>query len=265
MDFCAKCGKPEIYQENLCQSCYREEHPQLEEFKEIKAVFCSNCNSYLSGHQWKRYETAENAIKNLVQSSVKSKAKINVFIPEHKKLPNRKVEIKIDLGINDEQYQTPGQIKFTLCPTCQVKTTAYFEAVLQMRNPTKEVLQFVEKEVAQQKNVFITKKSEVDRGFDYFLTKNNFARRLGEKLQNKFGGLLKTSAQLFTFEKQTGKKVYRLNVLFKLPSFKKDDLIEFKGEMLKVISVRKDLHVINLSTKEKRHLPFEELEDKGLL
>lgn len=135
----------------------------------------------------------------------------------------------------------------------------YYEGILQLRNPNKEVVDFIEKEVEKKENVFITKKEKVRNGIDFYITSQKYLQNLGKKLQNCFGGELKVSSKLFSRDRQTSKGVYRVNVLFRLPGFKKGDIIELRGDKIKVINIGKKVFAKNLKTGKKVSISFRDL------
>lgn len=92
----------------------------------------------------------------------------------------------------------------------------YFEAVIQLRPETEEVLRFIQNQLAKRKDVLIARIVRADYGIDIYLTSQRFARALGKKLKKSFKGTLKMSRQLFTKNTQTSKDVYRVTVLFRL-------------------------------------------------
>jgi len=116
------------------------------------------------------------------------------------------------------------------------KHPLYYEAILQLRNPNKQVVGFVEKEIKKKKQG-VAKKEEVKNGYDYYLADQKFARQMGRELRKKFGGIVKTSAKLYSVSRQTGKQIYRLTVLYRKPPFKTGDKIEMRGEQVRIKSV----------------------------
>lgn len=135
----------------------------------------------------------------------------------------------------------------------------YFEGILQLRNPSKEVVDFIEKQTEQKENVFITKKEEVRNGIDFYFTSNKYLLNLGKKLQNCFGGELKFSSKLFSRDRQTSKEIHRVNVLFRVPGFKKGDIIKLKGDNIKVINIGKKVFGKNIKTGKKVSINFKDL------
>ena len=92
----------------------------------------------------------------------------------------------------------------------------YFEAKLQLRPFNKEVYDFVLKQVAKRKNVFISKEVKLKTGIDIYLTSQRFARSLGKKLKDTFKGELKITRTLFSRDRLKSKLIYRGTVLFRM-------------------------------------------------
>ena len=135
----------------------------------------------------------------------------------------------------------------------------YYEGILQLRNPTKEVLKFVRSEIEKRPNIFISKEIKLKQGKDIYLSSQRFLRALGIKLQKRFGGQLKTSRKLHTISKKTGKRLYRVTVLFRLPLFKKGDIIKYKEEQIKIKSIGKKIFAQNIKTGKRITLRFEDI------
>ena len=94
--------------------------------------------------------------------------------------------------------------------------TRYYESILQIRPYTKEVLDFVKKQIDKKENVFISKEINLKTGVDLYLTSNKFAINLGKLLKKRFKGTLKISKSLYSRDKQTSKLLYRITVCFRL-------------------------------------------------
>ncbi|MBI1972917.1 hypothetical protein HYS50_02845 [Candidatus Woesearchaeota archaeon] len=91
----------------------------------------------------------------------------------------------------------------------------YYEATLQIRPFNQEVFQCVIKEVGRRKDVSIAKIEELKTGIDVFLSSQRFARALGKKLKDRFGGSLIISKKINRRDRQTGIILYRATVLFR--------------------------------------------------
>lgn len=135
----------------------------------------------------------------------------------------------------------------------------YFEGTLQLRNVDDEVIDFVIKEIEKTEDIYIAKVKKVTNGFDIYISRQRFLRSLGNKLQQKFGGQIKVSTKLHTRHKQTGRELHRVNVLFRMPKFKKGDIIDYKGDKIEIISMHKKVFAKDVKTGKKLNLSFKDL------
>jgi NMD protein affecting ribosome stability and mRNA decay len=92
----------------------------------------------------------------------------------------------------------------------------YFEAKIQLRPFNKKVYDFILKQVARRKDVFITKEIKCKTGMDIYLTNQRFSRSLGKKLKDNFKGELKITRTLHSRDRLRSKLRYRATVLFRL-------------------------------------------------
>lgn len=134
----------------------------------------------------------------------------------------------------------------------------YFEGVLQLRNPNKEIIRFVKNQVSES-GEFISKEVKLKNGYDYYVSSQKFLRNLGKKLQKSFNGELKVNYRLYSRDRQTSKSIYRINVFFRVSKYRKGETIDFKGDKLKVVSVGKDVLCKNIKDGEKVHLSFDKI------
>jgi len=135
----------------------------------------------------------------------------------------------------------------------------YFEGTLQLRNIGDEVVEFAVKEIEKNENANIAKISKVTNGIDIYVAPQKLLRSLGNKLQHHFSGQLIVSRKLHTRSRVTSKDLYRVNVLFRIPKFKKGDIIEYKGDKIKVISIQKKVFAKDIKTGKKLNISFKDL------
>lgn len=137
----------------------------------------------------------------------------------------------------------------------------YFEGVLQLRDPRKEIKQYIRKifSDAKRPDVWISKEEKVRGGIDFYVSSQKFLRGLGHKIQDKFGGEIKNSRKIHTRDKQSGKDLYRAFLLFRPSKYVKGQVIEYRGEKIKIISAVREIYGINLKTKKKVHIKFDKL------
>ena len=141
----------------------------------------------------------------------------------------------------------------------EAKHNEYFEGILQVRNPNEEVLGFIAREVEKKGDVFIAKTKKINNGIDFYISSQRFLRSIGNKLQERFFGHLEVSRRLHTRNRMTSRDVYRVNLLFKMPSFRKGDIVKYKGDEIKIIGMAKKVLAKDVKTGKKLTLSFKEL------
>jgi len=138
------------------------------------------------------------------------------------------------------------------------KHPEYYEAILQLRGINQAMIDFAEDEI-EKSNIPVTKVKKVKNGFDYYLADKNFARNLGRKLQQEFGGqyLLTTSL----VGKKKNNDLHRFTILFRALPFSKGDLVEYKGEEYVVRSVSKEILLQQNNTGKKERVKIKYMEN----
>jgi NMD protein affecting ribosome stability and mRNA decay len=140
------------------------------------------------------------------------------------------------------------------------KHVKYFEGILQLRNPSEELLKYVYRTIDRDNRAWIGQEKKVRGGIDLYLSSQKYIRTLGKKLKERFPGDLKTSRKLFTVQRGTGKRLYRVNVLFRLYPFKVGSDIEMSGEKYKVLRIENQITVQNIKSGKKEKIKPDEIE-----
>ncbi len=135
----------------------------------------------------------------------------------------------------------------------------YFEGILQLRSPSQEILDYVMKVAEHASKPFYTQLKKVRNGYDLYFLSQRFLQQFGKRLQEKFGGEMKVSAHIHTRSRITSKDVYRINVLIRTPFYKVGDIIEFKGDLYKVLKMIKKVDLENLNTHKKLTVRYKDL------
>jgi len=135
----------------------------------------------------------------------------------------------------------------------------YFEGILQLRNPTQELLDYVEDE-ADERRVFITNIIKQEDGVDLYMTSQRFIQKLGRNLSKRFCGELKISPQLFSRDAQTSKDIYRVNVLFRQMNICPGKIVEIRGKKYKIKTVGANISAIDTDSGRRVILKHKELE-----
>jgi len=130
----------------------------------------------------------------------------------------------------------------------------YFEGILQLRNPSSEIMDFVNTRLKKE-GVFVAKTVSHKRGIDLFVSSNRFILRLGKKLSVNYGGILKTSRKLHTRDSQTSKDLFRVTVFVEFPKIINGDIIKVKSELVKVSSIGRTIKGTSLKTGKRISVP----------
>jgi NMD protein affecting ribosome stability and mRNA decay len=129
----------------------------------------------------------------------------------------------------------------------------YYQGILQLRNVDEDLINYVFDQF-EKENLKIAKIKRLKTGIDIYSPSNKFSRKIAKKLLKMYGGETSASPTLFSRDSQTSKNIYRLNVLYKSPEFKKGDIVEYKGKVCNIISQEKNNIVAkNVLTGKKEH------------
>ncbi len=135
----------------------------------------------------------------------------------------------------------------------------YYEGVLQLRNPSKEVIKKAEEMFNKRKEVWIAKEEKVTNGIDFYISNWRYLIEIGNKLKKQFGGEVKTSRKLWGVNRQTSKVVYRVIFLLRLPKVKIGDIIEYRGKKVKIKEFRKKIGAVDIETGKKKMIKYDEI------
>ena len=140
------------------------------------------------------------------------------------------------------------------------KHPMYFEGILQLRNPTNELVDWVKQEIRKDAKAFVAKEERVKNGIDLYLSSQAYLRALGKKLSQRFQGILKTSRTLHTVSKATGRRLFRVTVLFRLAGLKRGDVVGVAGEKFEIVLLGQNkAQLRNVETGKKIWRKIEEL------
>jgi NMD protein affecting ribosome stability and mRNA decay len=232
---------------------------RIKKDEKYSVKICSNC--FKHEHKGKMIPTAstDDAVYDMLEQRFKLAKKVELFIPVHKQNPGINVEAE---AVIDKKFIVPILISYTICPNCSKLLGQAFNGILQLRNPSKEILAFVQAELKRGtgKNVHCIKEDDVTNGRDYHLTDAGFTLTLGRKLQNTFGGELVISVRLVSKSRQTSKDLYRTTALFRYPKFKKGDVVSYKGRDVQIINFAKKVYVLDLKSNRKEQIPYDKIQ-----
>ncbi len=126
----------------------------------------------------------------------------------------------------------------------------YYQGILQLRDVDNEVVAFVYAQIQKRGEVAVTRTVKYSNGIDLYLTSQKFIRVLGKKLREIFGGELKISSKLHTRSRE-GKDLYRINALFRPSLYKIGDIVDVRGDEVKLLHIGKKIFGRDLKTGKK--------------
>ncbi|HLD16006.1 MAG TPA: NMD3-related protein [Candidatus Nanoarchaeia archaeon] len=96
----------------------------------------------------------------------------------------------------------------------------YYEAIIQVRPKNVEVHNFIREQVASREDCMISKEDILKKGIDFYLTGQRYALALSKKIREKFKAKTLISRQLYSINRNTSRKLYRVTILIRLPEEK---------------------------------------------
>jgi NMD protein affecting ribosome stability and mRNA decay len=126
----------------------------------------------------------------------------------------------------------------------------YFQGTLQLRNCSEKVLDYVERRMSED-NIGVAKRDFHKNGVDFKVSSNKFLMKLNNELPRVFVGKCTLTSRLFSKDSQTSREVHRMTLLFEEYCFKVGDVVEYKGERVKIVQVGAKVTAKNIETGRK--------------
>ncbi|MBD3313484.1 hypothetical protein GF345_03510 [Candidatus Woesearchaeota archaeon] len=252
MKFCPKCGKKGI-KGDFCSKCYEEIINSMLEFKEIHIKVCPLCMTYFFQNRQVRFDDIATVIRKVAKQNIKKNlhAEIKPILPQIEFKPGRKYSFEVEVALSPkEKYYLPAVLEMVRCRKCDRQGTKYYEGILQLRNTTKEVIDFVRNDIKKHssKGVFITKERKSGNSIDMWITSQRYLQNLGKRLHKRFGGILKISPRIYSRDRQTSRDVFRVNVYFEMLGYNTGDIVKTDNKLIKVTSTGKHVTGVNIKT-----------------
>ncbi len=221
--FCPKCGI-NIESGTFCESCQKKDisyETPLIQVSEFQRTFHKG--------SWHLFNDLDQLIKKRVCEALGKKIDITVEPYEFIFQAKEKIDVIARAVIEGKEIELPVRLSYRQCDYGQKSKTQYFEGILQLRNATKDVQDFIGRELKKvsKKGSFITKTVETKKGVDLYFTEKNHMKLIAQKVNIRFGGIIKINPQLFSFSHLESKNLYRLNILVELPEFTVGDIISY--------------------------------------
>jgi len=140
----------------------------------------------------------------------------------------------------------------------------YFEGILQIRESTPQLIDWVRKRIIADGKARIAKEKKTTNGIDLYISDQHYLQNLGKKIKEHHGGTITVSTRLHTVHKMTSRHLYRITVLYKPSKFKRGDVIRLYDDQYKIISIGKTITLQNTSTGAKETIKPAELRKASL-
>lgn len=140
-----------------------------------------------------------------------------------------------------------------------MKADNYYEGILQLRDVSQQVLDFVEDTCLKEDPNMVAYVKEAKNGYDFYMQSNTFLKKLARWIGERFTGEVKSTYTLYTRDTKNNKDLYRMTVLFRQFDIEKGDFIEVRGSRYYVTGVGKKVLLKGEKTGKKTRMTFEEL------
>lgn len=278
--FCLLCDKEEELFDGLCKSCYLKEFEAVKVPEYATFTVCSHCGATLKHNKWIQVGYYDDEIINdAIQKDIIINEKLVNPDTYTEITNNRGTVYECILHASGEVLDTPIDVEYPLevkvekgvCPDCSKFYSGYYEAVIQLRaddrrledDEIKQADEFIANEIQRlcktNKLAYVTERIVLKEGIDYQVGSYNAAHKIGVNLQKQFGGIITESRKIVGHDKSRSKDLYRSWVSVRLPSFHKDDFIEYKDKIFKIEKIGSHKFVgINLSNYDSESISWKE-------
>ncbi len=281
--FCPQCGKTDEELFNgLCRSCFIEDFSLISVPDTMDVTICTQCGSVQKKGRW--YDSELNLEDQLTE-----------VIKEHVEVDELASDVEINLEIENvrgstfqflitvkgcvlggsvtQEYLVEVNLHKNVCNECSKYASGYFEAVIQLRaedrfpspeevSTADEILKTnIERLSRDNRMAYISQRAQIKEGIDYYVGSYKAARKLIESLKNELGGLIKESPRLMGHDKSTGKDLFRIWMLLRMPNFLKGDFVRYNDLITQVINYDGNkIYLKDVESAQRISLPWKALD-----
>lgn len=253
--FCLLCNSEEKLYDGLCKSCFLKEFELVKVPEYTTFTACSHCGSTLKHDKWVQTGYYDDEIINdAIRKDIVVNDKLNNVEISTEILTNRGTVYDcvihaygdvLDEYI-DKDYPIEVKVEKGVCPDCSKFYSGYYEAVIQLRADSRKLDdeeiqladEFISNEIQRlcktNKLAYVTERIVLKEGVDYQVGSHNAAHKIAENMQKQFGGVITESRKIVGHDKSKSRDLYRSWISVRLPSFHKNDFIEYDGKFLKI-------------------------------
>lgn len=278
--FCLLCDKEEKLYDGLCKSCYLNEFQAVKVPEYATFTVCSHCGATLKQNKWIQVGYYDDEIINdAIQKDITVNEKLEDVEIFTEITNNRGTVYECILHVNGtvidspirQEYPIEVKVEKGVCPDCSKFHSGYYEAVIQLRaderklddEEIQEADEFIANEIQRlcktNKLAYVSERIVLKEGVDYNVGSYNAAHKIALNLQKTFGGVITESRKLVGFDKSKSRDLYRSWVSVRLPSFHKNDFIEYDDKILRIEKIGSHKFVgLNLSSYKEESISWKE-------
>ena len=267
--FCLVCGDPPpLYGDRMCEPCLRVRTKLAIVPENVGWVRCARCGMTEIQGRWTQLSD-EDVYDELIQRNVAFHERAediglgsaSQVITDRHTLLHLQIEGVVDDLLFQEEHTMRARRSNGVCITCTRKAGNYFEATVQLRSTGRklegleldELRQSLDKvldEMADDPMFFITSEGPVQGGYDVVLGSKGLARSWGRHLIKNHGG--KVNESMTVVGRSEGVDVTRLTLLYRKPGYDLGDVIEWRGDLWRVMTWRNDGAVLTRIARRER-------------
>lgn len=263
--FCVRCGLEGPTIRSLCMECFLNGRKLINMVHHVDLERCASCLDFHLGGQWLSIGLSQ-AVEDAAISGITviPEAKVVEVAARSRQLDDRNFIGDVEVGLDIEGHQetvldsTTVRLKNTVCHRCSRQLGNYYESILQLRSPEKEIELSLRDEVLNvivgkvdnlsknNRQIFITKVEEIHGGLDFYLSSISLGKSLSKDLVTDYGAELKESSTLVG-RKDDGSDMYRVTYLVRMPVYQMHDVVFYHEVPQEIVGMGKNgVKLLNL-------------------
>ncbi|RAP53187.1 MAG: hypothetical protein BZ138_01630 [Methanosphaera sp. rholeuAM270] len=278
--FCLLCNSEEKLYDGLCKSCYLKEFEPVNVPEYASFTVCSHCGSTLKHDKWLQTGYYDDEIINdAIQKDISINDNLENAEITTRILTNRGTMYDCMIHVHgqvleefiEKEYPIEVKVVKGVCPDCSKYYSGYYEAVIQLRaddrklddSEISEADEFISNEIQRlcktNKLAYVSERIVLKEGVDYQVGSHNAAHKIAENMQKHFGGIITESRKIVGHDKSKSRDLYRSWISVRLPSFHRDDFIEYENKILRIKKIGSHKFVgLNLESYESEAVSWKE-------
>lgn len=278
--FCLLCNSEEKLYDGLCKECFLKEFELVEVPEYATFTVCSHCGATLKHDKWIQTGYYDDEIINdAIQKDIEINPKLLNPVIETQITNNRGTVYDCILHVSgniigepiEKKYPIEVKVEKGVCSDCSKFYSGYYEAVIQLRADDRKLEEseieeadlFISNEIQRisktNKLAYVTERIVLKEGIDYEVGSYNAAHKIAINMQKQFGGHITESRKIVGHDKSKSKDLYRSWLSVRLPSFHRNDFIEYDNKILEIKKIGSHKFVgRNIHTYEDESISWKE-------